>query len=304
MAVPTAAAFDTVRKLLELTAEFGEGSFLLVLKLFGDEPSPGVLSFPLPGATLALDFPNKGESTRRLLDRMADVVLAAGGRLYPAKDATMSGAAFRAGYPDWRKVEAQRDPNDHVGLLAPRDRGGRMSDPRSRRDVRDRAGLRAAPRRAGLRFHPRGAARGPACGDCGRPQGLRRGERRDRSRSISPRWTGSRRACDDMRTRFGAPDEVVIAYGVLGEQAAAEQDLAQARALIDTNFTSAALWILALLKDKPANDAPSPSSASARSRATAAAAAISSTAPPRPASTASSKGCAQACTAPRCASSA
>ena len=110
-AVPTAGAFDTVRKLLELTAEFGEGSFLLVLKLFGDERSPGVLSFPLPGATLALDFPNKGESTRRLLDRMADVVLSAGGRLYPAKDATMSGAAFRAGYPDWRKVEAQRDPN-------------------------------------------------------------------------------------------------------------------------------------------------------------------------------------------------
>ncbi len=57
----------------------------------------------------------------------------------------------------------------------------------------------------------------------------------------------------DIRTRF-APDEVVIAYGVLGEQAAAELDLAQARALIDTNFTSAALWILALLKDKPASE--------------------------------------------------
>jgi decaprenylphospho-beta-D-erythro-pentofuranosid-2-ulose 2-reductase len=58
----------------------------------------------------------------------------------------------------------------------------------------------------------------------------------------------------DIRTRFGAPDEVVIAYGVLGEQAAAEQDLAQARALLDTNFTSAALWILAVLKDRPANE--------------------------------------------------
>lgn len=110
-AVPMASALETVHELLELTAESGEGSFLLVLKLFGDEPSPGVLSFPLPGATLALDFPNKGESTRRLLDRMSDAVLAAGGRLYPAKDATMAGAAFRAGYPDWRKVEAQRDPN-------------------------------------------------------------------------------------------------------------------------------------------------------------------------------------------------
>jgi len=109
-AVPMANAFDTTRKLLELTAEFGEGSFLLVLKLFGDETSPGLISFPLPGATLALDFPNKGESTRRLLDRMEGVVLSAGGRLYPEKDAAMSGDAFRTGYPAWRKLEAQRDP--------------------------------------------------------------------------------------------------------------------------------------------------------------------------------------------------
>lgn len=108
--MPMANAPDTLRKLLALTAEFGEGSFLMVLKLFGDKPSPGLLSFPMPGATLALDFPNKGESTRRLLDRMADAVLEAGGRLYSAKDATMSGAAFRAGYPQWRKLEAQRDP--------------------------------------------------------------------------------------------------------------------------------------------------------------------------------------------------
>jgi FAD/FMN-containing dehydrogenase len=109
-AVPLAAAPRAMRRLLELTSQHGQGSFLVVLKLFGDQPSPGVLSFPLPGATLALDFPNKGESTRNLLRQMAEVVLAAGGRLYPAKDATMSGAAFRAGYPDWRKVEERRDP--------------------------------------------------------------------------------------------------------------------------------------------------------------------------------------------------
>jgi len=93
-AVPLANAFDTIRKLLTLTAEFGEGSFLIVLKLFGNKASPGIMSFPMQGATLALDFPNKGESTRRLLARMTDAVLAAGGRLYPAKDATMSPAAF------------------------------------------------------------------------------------------------------------------------------------------------------------------------------------------------------------------
>jgi FAD/FMN-containing dehydrogenase len=108
--VPLAGAPDALRKLLALTAEFGEGSFLVVLKLFGDKGSPGLLSFPFAGATLALDFPNKGESTRRLLEAMSEVVMEAGGRLYPAKDATMSGAAFRAGYPNWRKLEAQRDP--------------------------------------------------------------------------------------------------------------------------------------------------------------------------------------------------
>jgi len=54
-----------------------------------------------------------------------------------------------------------------------------------------------------------------------------------------------------LRGRFGAVDEVVIAYGVLVEQVHAEQDLGAARAAIDTNFTSAALWILALLKDQP-----------------------------------------------------
>lgn len=108
--VPMAQAYDTIRKLLTLTAEYGEGSFLVVLKLFGDRPSPGILSFPMPGATLALDLPNKGESTRRLLAAMTEAVLAAGGRVYPAKDATMTPAEFNAGYPRWREVEALRDP--------------------------------------------------------------------------------------------------------------------------------------------------------------------------------------------------
>jgi decaprenylphospho-beta-D-erythro-pentofuranosid-2-ulose 2-reductase len=61
---------------------------------------------------------------------------------------------------------------------------------------------------------------------------------------------GIEAAARDMRAKFGEIDEVVIAYGILGEQAAAEQDLSQARALIDTNFTSAALWSLALIKAK------------------------------------------------------
>lgn len=108
--VPTPVAPVTIRKLLELTAEQGEGSFLVVLKVFGSVASPGILSFPMPGATLALDFPNKGESTLGLLKRLSEIVTEAGGRLYPAKDATMSPEAFQTSYPQWKKLESQRDP--------------------------------------------------------------------------------------------------------------------------------------------------------------------------------------------------
>jgi FAD/FMN-containing dehydrogenase len=108
--VPLKYAPETLRKLLELTTASQQGSFLGVLKLFGNLPSPGLLSFPMEGATIALDFPNRGPATRSLLERMTEVVLEAGGRLYPAKDATMSGEAFRVGFPNWRELEARRDP--------------------------------------------------------------------------------------------------------------------------------------------------------------------------------------------------
>ena len=108
--VPLAAAPRALQRLLELTSEARQGSFLVVLKLFGPRLSPGILSFPREGATFALDLPNRGADTLRLLDRMAEVVLAAGGRLYPAKDATMTGEQFRAGFPRWREVESYRDP--------------------------------------------------------------------------------------------------------------------------------------------------------------------------------------------------
>ena len=108
--VPMAAASRALRRLLEMTSRSGQGSFLVVLKLFGSRASPGLLSFPEEGATFALDLPNRGEETRALLDRMADIVLDEGGRLYPAKDAAMRGQHFRAGYPRWREIEAVRDP--------------------------------------------------------------------------------------------------------------------------------------------------------------------------------------------------
>jgi len=64
--------------------------------------------------------------------------------------------------------------------------------------------------------------------------------------------SGVGEAALELRERFGEPDEVVVTYGMLGDQCAAERDLVLARTLIDTNFASAALWILALLAGRQA----------------------------------------------------
>ncbi|WP_426960006.1 FAD-binding protein [Muricoccus radiodurans] len=108
--VPRANAREAVRALLAETARAGEGSFLVVLKEFGPRRSEGVLSFPMEGTTLAVDLPNRGDSTRRLLGRMADIALEAGGRIYPAKDAAMTPDQFRRSFPEWEHVEEQREP--------------------------------------------------------------------------------------------------------------------------------------------------------------------------------------------------
>jgi len=60
------------------------------------------------------------------------------------------------------------------------------------------------------------------------------------------------RAVEMIHARFGPPQEIVIAYGTLGEQAALERDLSAARAALEVNFTSAALWLLAFLKRRDA----------------------------------------------------
>jgi FAD/FMN-containing dehydrogenase len=108
--VPREGGREATRELVSLVSASGEGSFLAVLKLFGDAPSPGLLSFPRPGVTLALDFPNRAGVTGRLLDALDAVVRRHGGRLYPAKDARMSAADFQASYPAWRELARLADP--------------------------------------------------------------------------------------------------------------------------------------------------------------------------------------------------
>ncbi|MFT3779351.1 MAG: FAD-binding oxidoreductase [Ottowia sp.] len=108
--VPFEGGERSIADMLSQIAQSGQGSFLAVLKTFGHRPSLGLLSFPRPGITLALDFPNQGEKTLRLFDRLDAIVGAAGGRIYPAKDARMPAGLFQSGYPQWAQMQPYRDP--------------------------------------------------------------------------------------------------------------------------------------------------------------------------------------------------
>lgn len=81
-----------------------------MLKRFGSIRSPALLSFPRPGYTLTLDFPNKGAATLALLGELDRITVAAGGAVNPYKDARMSAATFATSFADWPRLEALRDP--------------------------------------------------------------------------------------------------------------------------------------------------------------------------------------------------
>lgn len=109
-AVPPTDAEAVTAEMLRTIAETGQGSFLAVLKTFGDARSPGLLSFPMEGTTLALDFANHGPPTLALLDKLDAIVREAGGRLYPAKDGRLPSAMFQAGYPALERFRSHIDP--------------------------------------------------------------------------------------------------------------------------------------------------------------------------------------------------
>lgn len=108
--IPSECGRDAVRELLQTITGSGAGSFLAVMKIFGNIESPGILSFPRAGVTLAVDFPNRGSRTLALLNRLEAIVGAADGRLYPAKDACMSAESFNRYYPQWRNLLPYIDP--------------------------------------------------------------------------------------------------------------------------------------------------------------------------------------------------
>jgi FAD/FMN-containing dehydrogenase len=109
-AVPHGCARDSFAEILQAIAKAGDGSFLAVLKTFGRHQPLGCLSFPRPGVTLALDFPNRGAETLQLLNRLDRIVDDAGGWLYPAKDGRMDAAMFERSFPAHVQFRAHVDP--------------------------------------------------------------------------------------------------------------------------------------------------------------------------------------------------
>jgi decaprenylphospho-beta-D-ribofuranose 2-oxidase len=111
-AVPDDAG-HLVRVALAALRRVGALSALTVLKRFG-AANPAPLSFPQPGWTLAVDVPAGVDGLAATLDQLDEQVLAAGGRLYLAKDSRMSPGMMAASYPrlsEWQRVRDAMDPN-------------------------------------------------------------------------------------------------------------------------------------------------------------------------------------------------
>lgn len=116
--LPKQAGPSGLRIILEQIAASGRGSFLAVLKVFG-QGNKNLLSFPMEGYTLALDF--KAEpAVFDLLDRLDKLILRFGGRLYLAKDARMSEKIFKASYPNWQRFEELRSRYHALGKFSSR----------------------------------------------------------------------------------------------------------------------------------------------------------------------------------------
>jgi FAD/FMN-containing dehydrogenase len=108
--LPTCNALALLQQMLADCRNAGEMPWIASVKVFGTRRPAGLLSFPREGVTVALDFSNHGETTRRLLQRLEGRVVEAGGAIYPGKDSTLTAAGFRRCFRSWEAFSAHVDP--------------------------------------------------------------------------------------------------------------------------------------------------------------------------------------------------
>lgn len=104
--LPKETSFEGLEQVLTAIADSGKGSFLAVLKLYG-AANENYLSFPMEGYSLALDFKIE-KGLFELLNKLDEIVLQHGGRIYLAKDARVSKEVFEQGYPQIETFRALR----------------------------------------------------------------------------------------------------------------------------------------------------------------------------------------------------
>ncbi|MBN1595140.1 FAD-binding oxidoreductase [candidate division FCPU426 bacterium] len=113
--IPSKHSFEGIKKVLEAISATGKASFLAVLKKFGNLQNKGMLSFPMPGYFIALDFPVGNGGILKHMEKWDELVLQYGGRLYLGKDSRMRPDTFAAMYPrlkEWQAIKAKVDPEN------------------------------------------------------------------------------------------------------------------------------------------------------------------------------------------------
>jgi len=116
--IPLDASKEGLTKMLKRIVDYGKGSFLSVLKLLGKQ-NRNLLSFPLRGFTLALDFKYE-PALLPFLNELDNMVVDYGGRVYLAKDARLSSDTFQQMYPEWMRFSEIRkkvDPHHKLQSL-------------------------------------------------------------------------------------------------------------------------------------------------------------------------------------------
>jgi hypothetical protein len=114
--VPSEGGFSNMRNIMTEINKSGSGSFLAVLKKFGPA-NKNLLSFPIEGYTLALDF-KATSSNISLIRQLDEIVKISGGKVYLTKDAVMRESTFKSMYPKWQEFEYIREKYGAIGKFA------------------------------------------------------------------------------------------------------------------------------------------------------------------------------------------